>query len=54
MGLSICRSIIESHDSQLWVAPNSPQGAVFRFVLHPAPTSNTAADADQKRPDMTR
>jgi signal transduction histidine kinase len=50
MGLSICRSIIESHDSQLWVVPNNPRGAVFCFVLHPDPTSNTAADFDQNRP----
>ncbi|HTJ90094.1 MAG TPA: MASE4 domain-containing protein [Acidocella sp.] len=54
MGLSICRSIIENHDSQLWVAPNSPRGAVFRFVLHPHSTSNTAADAERSRPDMNR
>jgi signal transduction histidine kinase len=33
MGLSICRSIIEAHDGQLWVAPNTPVGAVFQFVL---------------------
>src|SRR5712671_2280627 len=33
MGLSICRSIIEAHDGQLWVAPNKPEGAVFQFML---------------------
>jgi signal transduction histidine kinase len=33
MGLAICRSIIEAHDGMLWVAPNTPQGSVFQFVL---------------------
>ena len=33
MGLSICRSIIEAHDGRLWVAPNTPRGAVFQFTL---------------------
>jgi len=34
MGLAICRSIIEAHDGRLWVTPNAPQGAVFRFTLN--------------------
>src|SRR6202171_4868846 len=33
MGLSICRSIIEAHDGQLWATPNKPEGAVFQFLL---------------------
>ena len=44
MGLSICRSIIESHDSRLWVTPNIPQGAVFQFVLPPDNATCTAAN----------
>jgi signal transduction histidine kinase len=33
MGLSICRSIIESHGGRLWASPGHPRGAVFRFTL---------------------
>jgi signal transduction histidine kinase len=33
MGLSICRSIIEAHEGQLWFTPNTPHGAVFQFTL---------------------
>jgi PAS domain S-box-containing protein len=33
MGLSISRSIIESHDGRLWAAENSTRGASFCFTL---------------------
>ena len=33
MGLSICRSIIDSHGGRLWAEANEPRGAIFRFTL---------------------
>jgi len=33
MGLSICRSIIESHGGRMWVSRGHPHGAVFQFTL---------------------
>jgi signal transduction histidine kinase len=33
MGLSISRSIIESHEGRLWASPRPSGGAIFRFTL---------------------
>jgi PAS domain S-box-containing protein len=41
LGLSICRSIIEAHNGQLWASANLPRGASFQFAL-PA-IANTAS-----------
>lgn len=36
VGLSICRTIIESHGGRIWLEPNPGGGAIFRFTLRPA------------------
>ena len=33
LGLSICRSIIETHGGRLWASRGSPYGSVFQFTL---------------------
>jgi two-component system sensor kinase FixL len=33
VGLSICRTIIESHGGRIWAEPNPSGGTVFRFTL---------------------
>ncbi len=40
LGLSICRSIIETHNGRLWASPNLPRGAIFSFI---APAHSAAA-----------
>jgi len=41
LGLSICRSIIETHNGRLWASPNLPRGASFQFAL--SAIANTAS-----------
>ncbi len=33
MGLSICRSIIESHNGRIWVSAGQERGSTFQLVL---------------------
>jgi signal transduction histidine kinase len=38
VGLSISRSIIESHDGSIWAANNDGPGATFSFSIPTAPS----------------
>ena len=33
MGLSICRSIVESHGGRLWASPGTTHGTDFQFTI---------------------
>ena len=46
VGLSISRTIIESHGGQIWTEPNAGGGAVFRFTLR-ALTKEDIGDVHQ-------
>jgi PAS domain S-box-containing protein len=41
MGLTICRSIIESHNGRLWAISNQPRGTILAFTL-PVQTRDAA------------
>jgi len=46
MGLTITRSIVESHDGRMWVTRNSGPGATFHFTLPLRARAATPASAD--------
>ncbi len=46
IGLSVSRSIIESHNGRIWAAPNGSQGAVFGFALPCSAGAPTQAAVD--------
>jgi signal transduction histidine kinase len=44
IGLSVSRSIIESHHGRLWATPNDGRGATFSFSIPRRPESARYAD----------
>ncbi|MNT93669.1 Sensor protein FixL [compost metagenome] len=44
IGLSVSRSIIESHGGRLWATPNESSGATFSFSIPCHAHSTAAAD----------
>ena len=55
IGLSVSRSIIESHHGRLWATPNSGPGATFSFSIPRASEGATDAESnrDIRTPDVT-
>jgi signal transduction histidine kinase len=49
IGLSVSRSIIESHHGRLWAAPNDGPGATFGFSIPVAPADPVAESSDMAR-----
>ncbi len=45
IGLSVSRSIIESHHGRLWAAPNDGPGTTFSFSVPRGPEAATGADS---------
>jgi signal transduction histidine kinase len=55
IGLSVCRSIIESHRGRLWATPNDGEGATFSFSIPHASKGEMGADRnrDARSADVT-
>jgi len=55
IGLSVSRSIIESHHGRLWATLNNGPGAAFSFSIPRAPEGSTRGDniRDIRTPDVT-
>lgn len=47
IGLSICRTIIESHGGHIWTEPNPEGGTVFAFTLRRATQQDVDDDSQQ-------
>jgi signal transduction histidine kinase len=51
MGLSICRSIIESHGGRIWASAGASRGSIFQFELPvslPSTNSTSASVANAR------
>jgi two-component system, LuxR family, sensor kinase FixL len=46
VGLSICRTIVESHGGRIWFDPNPGGGTIFRFTLR-AVTADEMGEATE-------
>ena len=55
IGLSVSRSIIESHHGRLWATLNNGPGAAFSFSIPRGPEGATSADSNRaiRTPDVT-
>jgi two-component system sensor kinase FixL len=47
VGLSISRTIIETHGGRMWAETNSSGGATFRFTLPAASAKDIGHDAER-------
>lgn len=52
MGLNICRTIIESHNGQLWAIPNPEGGSIFKFRIPFASEISTRNPSSIKKKEI--